>query len=391
LQLLTFDHIRNDAKRTPEALVEAIASGEHDFALANVISADERFYLDSREIPLPPQSFIFCVTDGVYELFNNPRDFESAIISLIKNAPTAEAFTETLRHNCEQHKRDDYSAAFAFVTPYSELRAALKNPEMPPAWLSCPQADWTKKFIQPAGDFFLQKKERDARPPSPLPPTSSPSPNPAAAKAISNIRRSMHVLWLAVLALCATAAYGAHLYLAQLNSSRAVKADSRIQTSNLLASLGEQRGRLEKLGKTVELLDARLQQSEKTSTSQDAKLNALATQMDSVSKSLEATGAAIKQLEFLITELKSKNTSSPNPPKETPSAPAAPPNAPIDIKAVQLRLIELGCMQGKADGVSGAGTKNAIRRFEEVNGLKVTGLPSQQLLDAFSGKPKRCS
>ena len=46
-----------------------------------------------------------------------------------------------------------------------------------------------------------------------------------------------------------------------------------------------------------------------------------------------------------------------------------------DIMEVQKRLIELGYVEvGVADGVFGAMTEEAIKRFQEVNGLEVDGL-----------------
>lgn len=44
-----------------------------------------------------------------------------------------------------------------------------------------------------------------------------------------------------------------------------------------------------------------------------------------------------------------------------------------DVVAVQEKLILLGFLEGKADGIFGYGTEKAVKEFQKVNGLKVTG------------------
>ncbi len=44
-----------------------------------------------------------------------------------------------------------------------------------------------------------------------------------------------------------------------------------------------------------------------------------------------------------------------------------------DVATVQKKLIELGFLQGKADGIYGYGTEKAVREFQKANNLKVTG------------------
>lgn len=45
-----------------------------------------------------------------------------------------------------------------------------------------------------------------------------------------------------------------------------------------------------------------------------------------------------------------------------------------NVYSLQIRLIELGLMTGSADGVYGKGTANAVKAFQEANGLEVTGI-----------------
>ena len=51
-----------------------------------------------------------------------------------------------------------------------------------------------------------------------------------------------------------------------------------------------------------------------------------------------------------------------------------------DVKRLQSRLIELGYMIGTFDGVFGAETSNAVRYFQTVNGLDVTGVADYDTL-----------
>ncbi|MCA1945656.1 MAG: lytic murein transglycosylase [Desulfovibrio sp.] len=50
------------------------------------------------------------------------------------------------------------------------------------------------------------------------------------------------------------------------------------------------------------------------------------------------------------------------------------------VRDVQHRLKALGYLEGKADGIAGPGTRMAIRRYEHVSGLPLTGRASEALL-----------
>lgn len=68
--------------------------------------------------------------------------------------------------------------------------------------------------------------------------------------------------------------------------------------------------------------------------------------------------------------------------------PAAPviPNAPVgnkDAFAVQKKLTELGLFNGTVDGFYGPMTANAIRAFEERNGMTPTGAMTPDVIDAI--------
>ena len=69
-----------------------------------------------------------------------------------------------------------------------------------------------------------------------------------------------------------------------------------------------------------------------------------------------------------------------------PAAPPAIPNAPVgnkDAFAVQKKLTELGLFNGTVDGFYGPMTANAIRAFEQRNGMTPTGAMTPDVIDAI--------
>ncbi|MBQ4089095.1 MAG: murein L,D-transpeptidase [Clostridia bacterium] len=55
----------------------------------------------------------------------------------------------------------------------------------------------------------------------------------------------------------------------------------------------------------------------------------------------------------------------------------------IDIVKLQERLKELNYLSGKADGIFGKGTENALMSFQELNGLEITGVADEATLRAL--------
>ena len=54
-----------------------------------------------------------------------------------------------------------------------------------------------------------------------------------------------------------------------------------------------------------------------------------------------------------------------------------------DVKSVQKKLIALGYLTGKADGVYGTATESAIRRFQTRNGLTSDGICGEDTVKAL--------
>ncbi len=51
-----------------------------------------------------------------------------------------------------------------------------------------------------------------------------------------------------------------------------------------------------------------------------------------------------------------------------------------DVVIVQLKLKELGYLAGRADGIFGKSTEQAVRRYQEEQGLEITGVVNRKLI-----------
>ncbi len=58
-----------------------------------------------------------------------------------------------------------------------------------------------------------------------------------------------------------------------------------------------------------------------------------------------------------------------------PNASEPSPRETLTISEIQTRLIGLGYLKGRADGIIGNNTTDALRRFQKANGVEVTGNP----------------
>lgn len=90
-------------------------------------------------------------------------------------------------------------------------------------------------------------------------------------------------------------------------------------------------------------------------------------------------------------------TPTPSPtPVPTPTPTPTPTPKPLilglnshgeDVEKLQARLIELGYLKGKADGYFGPKTEDAVKRFQEKNGLKADGFAGPMTLDMLYEDP----
>lgn len=100
----------------------------------------------------------------------------------------------------------------------------------------------------------------------------------------------------------------------------------------------------------------------------------------------EPTKAAAHEKLQQIAAKPAVSASVPTPAVTSAPAPVPRPNAanvsakPGIVLDIQQALAERGYYEGLADGVSGPRTQQAIREFEQANGLKATGEPSDALL-----------
>ena len=56
-----------------------------------------------------------------------------------------------------------------------------------------------------------------------------------------------------------------------------------------------------------------------------------------------------------------------------------------DVRTLQQKLIELGYLKGKADGIYGPLTRDAVIRFQKAKGLAADGIAGPQTLNALYG------
>ena len=72
-------------------------------------------------------------------------------------------------------------------------------------------------------------------------------------------------------------------------------------------------------------------------------------------------------------------------PSPTPIANGARDDEGVtDIKEIQERLIALNYLSGTADGIFGLGTENALKAFQEMNGIEVTGVADAKTIRALN-------
>ena len=117
------------------------------------------------------------------------------------------------------------------------------------------------------------------------------------------------------------------------------------------------------------------------------------------SAGLRATGEPSKEVYFALRQaLMQRDVATrsplPLPPKQEPAAPVAidvaklgpdawPPDGTDQVKAIQRLLRDMKILTEPADGQLSAATREAIREYERLAGLKETGEPSKVLFDSM--------
>lgn len=113
---------------------------------------------------------------------------------------------------------------------------------------------------------------------------------------------------------------------------------------------------------------------------------------------LTQDGAAGENTQKLLYGGKAKAATATAKPTATPKAKATATPAPTqavtvlkkgstgsDVKALQKKLIELGYLSGKADGVYGADTMAAVKAYQKANKLKADGVAGANTLNSLNG------
>ena len=105
------------------------------------------------------------------------------------------------------------------------------------------------------------------------------------------------------------------------------------------------------------------------------------------SRSGGALGAALGAVILLQgCSLLPQTEPSPPPPSIKPAAVIAPEpetTGPVEIKAAQRALLELGYYEAGVDGIVGPKTEAAIRAFQKASNLQITGDLTRELVDTI--------
>ena len=108
---------------------------------------------------------------------------------------------------------------------------------------------------------------------------------------------------------------------------------------------------------------------------------------------LTADGSAGEKTQKLLYGGKAKEAATAKP-TATPKATAAPASesallkqgsSGTDVKELQAKLIELGYLSGKADGVYGAKTVAAVKAYQKANKLSADGVAGEKTLNSLKG------
>ena len=95
-----------------------------------------------------------------------------------------------------------------------------------------------------------------------------------------------------------------------------------------------------------------------------------------------AVGIEVETRDLALAALEPTPPATPDGPTDTP---VLPPAATLDVRSlvqeIQQRLIAQGFDPGPADGIPGTGTRDAIRAYQQQNGLPVDGLATAALLE----------
>ena len=112
-----------------DGLKQATADHESAEVMTNIISLRAPFYLSCKFMALSEPCVVFNASDGCFDCFTAPIDFEYCLLDAMTRAETLDAFLESMRAFFAANSSDDSStlAMATFGYPdYTALRAAAK-------------------------------------------------------------------------------------------------------------------------------------------------------------------------------------------------------------------------------------------------------------------------
>lgn len=101
--------------------LDAMENLYHDAPLSNVINADSEFIIHAKQLEIKHPCVIITATDGIFNYFRTPMDFEHALLSTLNKAKNTQEWNQLFFHYIEEVAEDDSTALF-FISGYASFR-----------------------------------------------------------------------------------------------------------------------------------------------------------------------------------------------------------------------------------------------------------------------------
>ena len=119
LQILTTDHVAGES--------DAYHSIKKDTILENCFSTDNSYEISESEFSSQFPCLIMACTDGVFNYFRNPWEFEIALIQDLCENETLDSFSSCFLNRISEISQDDATAAFSLYGDPELLKKSLRN------------------------------------------------------------------------------------------------------------------------------------------------------------------------------------------------------------------------------------------------------------------------
>ena len=109
--------------------IDAFSNLYNDGALTNLLSSDGDYTLHYKTFVISKPTVIFAATDGCFDYFHSPMEFEYALLHALEQAGSVDVFKELLRSCFSEITGDDFSLAFMsyFYGTFDNLKSAFAD------------------------------------------------------------------------------------------------------------------------------------------------------------------------------------------------------------------------------------------------------------------------